>query len=49
LDAEMNRRLHSEDGLTIMEDEDFEFAEDIKKLGMKPEYGEFELIIINTI
>ena len=48
LDAEMNRRLHSEDGITIYEDEDFEFAEDIKKLGIEPDGGDFEIIVINT-
>ena len=45
LDARMNRELRSKNGLTVCEDEDFEFAEDMKSLGVYPRYGEFEMTI----
>ena len=45
LDSNMNRELYSKDGLTIYEDEDFAFAEDMKLLKIYPEDGEFEITI----
>jgi len=44
LDAEMQREMYTT-GLEMFYEEDFKFADELKALGIKPECGEFCIIV----